>query len=137
SIDTTFSNIQYSLSADDKNITETLVFKVKDAKDLLLISIEDQISATAAKPTAALDADTPATHIKLERFGKQSLALARCENRDQSEYEPLFSQGTKILADYRKALGLRNMFRSDLVWLSQPATGNSKPAKQPKAAAKP
>ena len=133
--DPTFSNIQFSLSADEKNITETLVFKVKDPKDLVLISIEDQMSATAAKPSAALDADTPATHIKLERFGKQALALARCENRDQSEYEPIFTLATKTLADYRKALGLRTMFRSDLTWLAQPAAPKEKITKSaPKAA---
>jgi hypothetical protein len=118
--DPLFNNVQYSLSADDKNITETLVFKARDPKDLLLISIEDQISATAVKPASALDADTPASHIKLERFGKASIALARCENRDQSAYEPLFAQATKLIAQYRKALGLRTMFRNDLTWLATP-----------------
>lgn len=131
--DPVFSNVQYSLSSDDKNITETLVFKVKDPKDLVLIALEDQISASAAKPASALDADTPASHIKLERFGKTALALARCENRDQSEYEPIFAQATRVLSVYRKVLGLRTVFRSDLAWLAQPAavSGSSHKAARP------
>ncbi len=129
--DTLFNNVQYSLSADAKNTTETLVFKVRDPKDLVLVSIEDQISATAVKPASALDADTPATHIKLERFGKSSIALARCENRDQSTYEPLFTQATKLLAQYRKALGLRTMFRNDLAWLAAPDTGEQPKSGKP------
>jgi hypothetical protein len=128
--DALFNNVQYSLSADAKNTTETLVFKVRDPKDLVLISLEDQISATAVKPASALDADTPAAHIKLERFGKSSIALARCENRDQSAYDPLFTQATKLMAQYRKALGLRTMFRNDLTWLATPETAEkSKPVK--------
>lgn len=129
--DLLFNNVQYSLSADAKNTTETLVFKVRDPKDLVLVSIEDQISAGAVKPVSALDSDTPANHIKLERFGKSSIALARCENRDQTAYEPLFTQATKLMAQYRKALGLRTMFRADLAWLADSETGSerSKPAK--------
>jgi hypothetical protein len=125
---TMFSNVQYSLSADDKVTTETLVFKTKDPKDLVLISIEDQISSTAVKPASVLDADTPATHIKLERFGKNAIALARCEN-DQSVYEPIFAEASKLIAQYRKALGLRTMFKNDLAWLSTPDEAKPKPAK--------
>jgi hypothetical protein len=123
-----FSNVQYSLSSDDAITTETLVFKTRDPKDLVLISIEDQISSTAVKPASVLDADTPASHIKLERFGKAAIALARCEN-DQSAYEPLFAQASKLIAQYRKALGLRTMFRNDLAWLSAAEESKSKPAK--------
>jgi hypothetical protein len=128
-----FNNVQYSLSADAKNTTETLVFKTKEPKDLVLISIEDQISAGAVKPASVLDADTPASHIKLERFGKASIALARCENADQSAYEPLFAKATKLIADYRQALGLRSMFRSDLTWLSAADDSSEKSAKSSKS----
>lgn len=127
-----FNNVQYSLSADAKNTTETLVFKTKEPKDMVLISIEDQISAGAAKPSSVLDADTPASHIKLERFGKSSIALARCENTDQSVYEPLFAKATKLIADYRQALGLRTMFRSDLTWLSAAGDSSAKTDKTSK-----
>ncbi len=135
--DPLFSNVQYSLSSDDKNTTETLVFKARDPKDLVLVSIEDQISATAAKPASVLDADTPANHIKLERFGKSSIALARCENRDQSAYESLFAQATKLIAQYRRALGLRTMFRNDLNWLSAPEAAAASPKAANRASTKP
>lgn len=135
--DPLFNNVQYSLSADDQNTTETLVFKARDPKDLVLISIEDQISATAVKPASVLDADTPASHIKLERFGKSSIALARCENRDQSAYEALFTQATKLIAEYRKALGLRTMFRNDLTWLSTPEATATKPKAAKPASGRP
>lgn len=125
--DPTFNNVLYALSSDAKNTTETLVFKAKDPKELVLVSIEDQISAGAAKPAELLETDTPANHIKLERFGKTSIALARCEN-DQSAYEPLFAQATKLIASYRRTLGLRTMFRSDLTWLALPESpANDKP----------
>ena len=120
--DANFNNILYSLSVDEKNTSETLVFKTKDPKDLVLVSIEDQVSAGAAKPASVLDTDTPATHIKLERFGKTAIALARCENGDQSAYEPLFTEASQLIAQYRKTLGLRTAFRSDLTWLSAAET---------------
>jgi hypothetical protein len=129
--DANFSNVLFLLSVDDKNTTETLVLKVKDPKDLVSISIEDQISAGAAKPTTVLDTDTPASHIKMERFGKTAIALARCENADQSSYEPLFAQATQLIAQYRKTLGLRTMFRTDLAWLSTPNTPPTDKAKTP------
>jgi hypothetical protein len=115
--DPVFSNVQYSISTDAEKTTETLVFKVKDPKDLLLISIEDSVSATATKPGAVLNVNTPASRIRVERFGKASVVLARCDAGDQSAYEPLFTRATKMLGDYRKNLGLQGMFRGDLAWV--------------------
>jgi hypothetical protein len=43
--------------------------------------------------------------------------LAHCENVDQSTYAPIFAEGSKLFAAYRKSLGLRGAFRSDLTWL--------------------
>jgi hypothetical protein len=135
--DPIFNIVQYSLSADPKEIQEILVFKAKDPKDLLLISIEDNISATAAAPGTALETDTPASHIKLERFGKASLGLARCESADQSAYESIFSDASKVIASYRKALGLRSMFRTELSWLSTaPKDSAAKSVSAKKAAGK-
>lgn len=57
-----------------------------------------------------LASNTPASHIKLERFGKSSVVLARCpatENGlppDQSVYEPLFAGATTVLENYRALL---------------------------------
>jgi hypothetical protein len=126
-----FSTTQYSLSTDAKETTETLVLRLSQPKDLLMISFEDQVSATATSPTVMLDADTPVSRIKLERFGKASLVLARCEGADQSTYEPLFRHASAIMAQFRKALGLRSAFRRDLAWLVQPPPPTKAAAKKP------
>jgi len=132
--DPLFSNVQYSLSTDAKNTVETLVIKVKDPKDLFSISLEDQVSASAAAPASVLDVNTPVSRIKLERFGKSNLVLARCTNADQSVYEPLFAKATSLLAAYRRSLGLHGMFRMDINWLSAPAPkAKASPAKSPPA----
>jgi hypothetical protein len=67
-----FSTVQYSFSDDPKIMLETVVFHVRDPKDLLEVSIEDSASAVTA-PAAMLDSSTPANHIKLARFGKPSV----------------------------------------------------------------
>ena len=72
-----FSNAQYSFSADPKTMVETLVLRVREPKDLMQISIEDSAS-TVTSAAAMLASDTPVARIKLERFGKSSVALARC-----------------------------------------------------------
>src|SRR4051812_20363141 len=124
---TDFENVQYSLSTDGNDTHETLVLKYKDPKDVMTVALEDTVSAKATSPASLLDADTPAAHIKLERFGKPSLVLARCEGADQSAYEAVFQQASSVLAAYRKSLGLRNMFRNDMAWLvtsgTEPAAG--------------
>ena len=104
-----FSTVQYSFSLDSKDMVETLVFHVRDPKDLMELSIEDSASSVT-RPEAMLTSETPATHIKLERFGKASVVLARCSATDggpppdQSAYEPLFQSSTSIVANYRHLL---------------------------------
>jgi hypothetical protein len=104
-----FSTVQYSFSLDAKDMVETLVFHVRDPKDLMELSIEDSASSVT-RPDAMLTSDTPASHIKLERFGKSSVVLARCSATDggpppdQSGYEPLFQSATSIVANYRRLL---------------------------------
>ena len=56
---------------------ETLVLHVRDPKDLIQISMEDSASAIG-NAAAMVAANTPASRIRLERFGKSSVALARC-----------------------------------------------------------
>jgi hypothetical protein len=109
---------QYSMSTDPKNTIETLVLRTRDPKQFHELSLEDHVSTGAASPSAVLSVDTPVARIRLERFSKNSIVLARCENADQSAYEPLFRQASEIMAEYRKALGLRNAFRSDIAWLN-------------------
>jgi hypothetical protein len=114
-----FSNVQYSFSADSKNMIETLVLHVKDPKDLVLLSVEDSASAVT-NPATMLSANTPVNRIKLERFGKQSVVLARCtgtENGpppDQSAYEPLFRDAGAVLMRYRDALGAKGTVPEEL-----------------------
>ena len=119
---TLFSNVQYSFSVDAKNMVETLVLRVRDPKDLMQISIEDSASAVASA-TVMLSTSTPVSHVKLERFGKASVALARCSGAegtpatDQSAYEPIFHAASSIMERYRDALGARKMIPQELARL--------------------
>ena len=112
SVQAMFSNVQYSFSNDGKNMVETLVFHVRDPKELMQIAIEDSASAVAA-PATMLAASTPASRIRLERFGKSSVVLARCDGTeagpapDQSAYEPLFQSASADPVNYRGLLGAR------------------------------
>lgn len=129
-----FSSVQYSFSNDGLNMVETLVLHVRDPKDLIEVSLEDSASAVASSE-AMLGANTPASRVRLERFGKSSVALARCPGveggpvPDQSAYEPLFRGASEVLANYRGLLGVRAIVPEELAKIS----GQSKP----KTAAKP
>lgn len=118
-VESPFVNAQYSFSVDSRNMTETLVFRVRDPKDLMQISIQDSMSAVV-KPAAALATDTPASRIRLERVGKSSVVLARCTATeqgtpiDQSAYEPLFRTASSIMASYRKLLHVRSTIPDEL-----------------------
>lgn len=109
---------QYSMSADPANTIETLVLRMRDPKQFHELSLEDRVSTAAAAPSAVLSVDTPVARIRLERFSKNSIVLARCPEADQSAYESLFRQASEIMMQYRKALGLRDAFRSDIAWLN-------------------
>ena len=117
-----FSNVQYSFSVDASNMVETLVLKVRDPKDLMQVSIEDSASAVASA-TAMLATSTPVSRVKLERFGKASVVLARCSGTEgnpateQSVYEPIFHAASSIMERYRDALGARKMAPQELTRL--------------------
>src|SRR5712671_2418713 len=117
-----FINVQYSFSVDAKNMVETLVLRVRDPKDLMQISIEDSASAVASA-TAMLSTSSPVSRVKLERFGKASVALARCSGTegtpvaDQRAYEPIFHAASSIMERYRDALGARKMIPQELARL--------------------
>jgi hypothetical protein len=118
-----FTNTQYSFSTDASNMVETLVFHVRDPKDLLEISIEDSAS-TVTSAAAMLASNTPVSRVKLERFGKSSVVLARCTggegnpSPDQSAYEPIFRAASSIMNRYRDALGVRRTVPQELARLS-------------------
>jgi hypothetical protein len=122
-----FSTVQYSFSNDGKNMVETLVLHVRDPKELVQLSIEDSASSVTSA-SAMLAAATPASRIKLERFGKSSVVLARCVGAeggpppDQSAYEPLFERASSILNDYRALLGARRLVPEELARVSATAS---------------
>jgi hypothetical protein len=119
---TMFSNVQYSFSVDSTNMVETLVLRVRDPKDLMQVSIEDSASAVVSA-TAMLSSNTPVSRVKLERFGKASVVLARCAGgegnpaTDQSAYEPIFHAASSIMERYRDALSARKMVPQELARL--------------------
>jgi hypothetical protein len=139
----TFSSVQYSFSDDGQNMIETLVLHVRDPKELIQVSMEDSASAISS-PATMVAANTPASRVRLERFGKSSIALARCagsENGpppDQSTYEPLFRGASEVLADYRMLLGVRRTVPAELAQIpgAAPAarakTQSAKPAEEKK-----
>jgi len=136
SVQALFSTVQYSFSQDPKNMVETLVFRVRDPKDLMQVAIEDSASSVTA-PATMLATNTPAGRIKLERFGKSSVVLARCPGTegnpppDQSAYEPLFQSATAIVANYRSLLAAPQTVPAELARISKVEAGKSKSASKP------
>jgi hypothetical protein len=126
-----FSNVQYSFSVAEDKAAETLIFRLRDPKDLLQLTISDATTALT-NPAQNVTAKTPADRIRLERFGKSSLVLARCKESDQSQYEPLFQKASNILGLYRDLLGARTVVPHDL-----PKPLNQATSKSPRAAPKP
>ena len=131
-----FSTVQYSFSHDPRTMTETVVFRVRDPKDLLEVSIEDSASSVTT-PAAMLGVSTPVSRIRLERFGKSSIVLARCEASatgpapDQSVYEPLFQSGSSIVANYRGLLSAPQIVPAELARVAGVPAAKSKTAKKP------
>lgn len=128
SVQATFSSVQYSFSNDGINMIETLVLHVRDPKDLIQVSLEDSASAVTSSQTM-LATNTPVTRVRLERFGKPSVALVRCLGveggavPDQTVYEPLFRGASEVLNDYRALLRVKSIVPEELAKIS----GESKP----------
>ena len=119
SVQAMFSSVQYSFSNDGVNMIETLVLHVRDPKDLIQVSLEDSASAVTSAQSM-LSTNTPVMRARLERFGKPSVALVRCEGvaggppPDQSKYEPLFHSATQVMADYRGLLSVKSTVPEEL-----------------------
>ena len=141
-----FARVQYSFSNDGQNMVETLVLHVRDPKDLIQVSIEDSASSVTSSE-AMLGSNSPASRIRLERFGKSSVALARClaaeggPAPDQSAYEPLFRGASEVLANYRNRLGVKIVVPEELAKIGgesktkvtvKPTSKISKPVKEQK-----
>ncbi len=125
-----FVAAQYSFSLDDKSMIESLVFRSREAKDLLQVQLETTITG-ALDAKSVLDSDTPVNRIKLELFGKPSVVLSRCPTGDQTVYEPLFRQASQVFANYRAAMGIKRLVPRELTQLPI-----EHPAKKPPLATK-
>jgi hypothetical protein len=135
SVQATFSSVQYSFSNDGINMIETLVLHVRDPKDLIQVSLEDSASAVTSSRTM-LGTNTPVTRVRLERFGKPSVALVRCMGTeggpvpDQTVYEPLFRGASDVLSDYRGLLRVKSIVPEELAKVA--ADSKTKPAAESK-----
>lgn len=136
SVQALFSSVQYSFSNDGQNMIETLVLHVRDPKDLMEVSLEDSASAVTSAETM-LVANTPASRIHLDRFGKSSVVLARCQASeggpapDQSAYEPLFRTASDVMANYRALLGVNKIVPEELAKITGAATAKPTPKTNP------
>jgi hypothetical protein len=127
-----FIAAQYSFSKDEQSMIESLVFRSREANDVLQVQLENNITG-AQDPKSVLQSNTPVGRIKLERFGKASVVLARCPNADQKAFEPLFAQASAVFANYRASLGIRTVVPRELGLLassSAPGKSTSAPKKK-------
>jgi hypothetical protein len=119
SVQALFSSVQYSFSNDGQNMVETLVLHVRDPKDLIQVALEDSASSIGSAEKM-LASNNPVNRVRLERFGKSSVALARCSGSengpapDQTAYEPLFRSASDVLANYRALLSVRGTVPEEL-----------------------
>ena len=136
SVQALFSSVQYSFSDDGQNMIETLVLHVRDPKDLIQVSLEDSASAVTS-PLTMLSANSPVNRIRLERFGKSSVALARCpaseDGRviDQTAYEPLFRGASDALTNYRNLLAVKKTVPAELAKVTDYGVPKSAPRPKP------
>lgn len=113
-----FSTVQYTISEDavpaggSDALTDTLVLRLRDPKDIVQISLESQV--VTGKPAEVLEAPPTAGRIRLERAGATSIVLARCADKDQSAREPIFAQAARILSTYRKDFHAGDLMAAEL-----------------------
>jgi len=113
------TNAQYSLSVDGDSTGEVLALHLRDSsagegKDVLQILISDAVKGT---PEQVVKADTPPDRIRVERFGKASIVLARCGSVDQAAYEPMFLLADGIFQKYRAAMAVKRVVPAELAHL--------------------
>lgn len=120
------TDAQYSLSVEGNSASEVLALHLRDSREVLQVLISDSVVGSAAQ---VVKADTPPDRIRVERFGKASIVLARCGAVDQSAYEPLFQTAANILEEYRAAMAVKRVVPSEMAQLpghraSKVASGN-------------
>ncbi len=116
------TNAQYSLSVDGGSTSELLALHLHESKtgetqDVLEILISDSVHG---RPAEVVKVETPPDRIRIERFGKASIVLARCGGIDQSAYEPLFQAAAGILQKYRTAMAVKTVVPAELAHLLGP-----------------
>lgn len=121
------SNVQYSFSVNEDKVVETLVFRAREQKDVIQISLSDNVQAPP-NPAQVVATSTPVDRIRLERFGKTSVVLARCPTADQAKYEPLFQKASSLLSLYRQLLGVQRIVRE----LPPSSDSGKKPSEKPR-----
>lgn len=99
---------QYIYTRENQISRETVVFFLRDARDVSQIALEDSVTAPV-QPASLLSSNTPADRISLERIGKPHLVLERCPNANQSAMEPLFESASQLMQAYRTATGAREI----------------------------
>jgi hypothetical protein len=99
--------------------------KTGDIREVLQILISNSVTGSAAQ---AVKLDTPPDRIRIERFGKASIVLARCGGIDQSAYEPLFQAAGGILQKYRVAMAVKNVVPAELAHLPGRKESKAAPA---------
>jgi len=120
------TDAQYSLSVEGGVTSEALALHLRDSREALQILISDSVTGS---PSQVVKVDTPPDRIRIERFGKSSLVLARCGAVDQSGYEALFASAREILEKYRVAMSVKTVVPAEFVHLaghkeSKAAAGN-------------
>jgi len=114
------TDVQYSLSVDAGSASESLALHLRDSREVLQIWISDAVKGSAAE---VVKADTPPERIRIERFGKASIVLARCGGIDQSAYEPIFQTAGEILRKYRAAMAVKSVVPAEMARL--PSAGKA------------
>jgi hypothetical protein len=115
------TDVQYSLSAEAGSASESLALHMRDSREVLQILLSDVVTGSALQ---VVKVDTPPERIRIERFGKPSIVLARCGGIDQSAYEPLFHTAGEIFQRYRAAMAVKTVVPVELSHL--PAAQESK-----------
>ncbi len=117
------TDAQYSLSVEGNAASEALALHLRDSREVLQILISDTVAGSAAQ---VVGAQTRPDRIRIERFGKASIVLARCGGVDQSAYELLFAEAGGILEQYRAAMAVKTVVPAELAHL--PKENSSKGA---------
>ena len=105
------TDAQYSLSIEGGAVSEALALHFRDTREVLQVLISNTVTGTADQ---VLRAATPPDRIRIERFGRSSLVLARCGTLDQSSYEPVFAAAREIFENYRRAMAVRKTVPGEL-----------------------